>query len=156
MSLASQQLADWGLTNCCDDAVIHNIHMLLASLLPVELLLSSTLNPSSPRLNSCLLNWFQRRKKEVGTCTGKLNFLPPECEFMLASALCSHSSLSHLRCSLQHYFFLDPWKNSSNSICSCVQESGKVSTLSNITFGDSGHLLWGNHVSGINAHITCS
>lgn len=90
-------IADWGLTNCCDDAVIHNIHMLLVSLLPVELLLSSTLNPSSPGLNSCLLNWFQRRKEKVGTCTGKLNFLPPECELMLASALFSHSSLSHLR-----------------------------------------------------------
>lgn len=129
-------IADWGLTNCCDDAVIHNIHMLLVSLLPVEWLLSSTLNPSSPRLNSCLLNWFQRRKEEVGTCTGKLNFLPPECEFTLASALCSHSSLSHLRVLFNAIFFLDLWKNSSNAICSCVQESWRgVHTLQ--------HLLWG-------------
>lgn len=110
--------------------MIRNVHMLVDSALPVELAWAAhwtLLHPGS------LLNWFQKGKEEAGTCTGKLNLLPPECELIFAGALCSDSSLSHLRVLLNRFLFLDLWKNSSSVISSRVQESGVVSTPSNIT-----------------------
>lgn len=117
---------------------IQYIHMLLVSLLPVELALSSTLNPSSPRffvMPVKLIPGEEGRGRnlywEVKLSATRVWLYIGKCSLLWQLFVTSESSLKYIFCIF--CIFLDLQKNSLRAICSCVQESGEVSTLSSIT-----------------------
>lgn len=123
--IEADQLLRW-----CYDTYIH---MLLVSLLLVELALSSTLNPSSPRFFVMPVKLIPEEEGrgrnlhwEVKLSATRVWIYIGKCSLLWQLFVTSESSFKYI-------FFLDLQKNSSRVICSCVQESGEVSTLSNIT-----------------------